>query len=227
MLLRHLVLVALLSFESVSAGIYGTSPVADTVLSAGRMATVQWINDHSQPSLSDMSPITIELYVGEAYVATLADEVEPTDLSKDVWISPSWRHNGSDYHIRFICPRPPLTVYTADFTITDMASIYPLDGLTIDAHNESVPTVTYITPELTLVLPDSTIVSTLKPTPVTMQPTATPPPLSVQEDQSRASIQTSLASAALGKRPPLDMERLKFRFVSIFWPALVGISMAL
>ncbi|KAI0646237.1 hypothetical protein C8Q79DRAFT_961678 [Trametes meyenii] len=224
---RYLFLGALLSLESVSAGIYGTSPVADTVLSAGRMATVQWVNDHNKPSLSDMSPIKIDLYVREAYVATLADDVDPTSLSRDVWISPSWRHNGSDYHIRFICPYPPLTVYTADFTITDMASIYPLDGLTIDAHNESVPIVTYITPELTLVLPDATVVSTLKPTPVTMQPTGTPPPLSTVEDQSRAIIQTSLASAALGKRPALDVERLKFRLVSIFWPALVGISMAL
>ncbi|KAI0777580.1 hypothetical protein BD413DRAFT_517992 [Trametes elegans] len=221
---RLLVTVALLSVQSVLAAIYGTNPVADTVLSAGRVATIQWVNDHRKPSIKDMGPIKIDLFVGQTFVATLADEVNPTDMSTDVWISPAWRHNASDYNIRFICHDPPSTVYSADFTITDMASLFPLDGPTIDAHNESSPVVTYMTPRLTLVLPDATVVSMLKPTPVMARATATAPPLSIAEDDPRTITQ---AGAALGKRSTLDMERLKFRLVSIFWPALVGISMAL
>ncbi|KAI0360775.1 hypothetical protein OH77DRAFT_1418783 [Trametes cingulata] len=226
-MLRRLVLLALVSLQSVKAAIYGTNPVASTVLSAGRIATVQWVNDRTEPSLSEMGPIKIDLFVGDTFVTTLADQVDPTSRSVDVWISPSLRHNGSDYHMRFICQQPPLTVYTADFTITDMASIYPLDGLTIDAHNETAPSVTYITPMLTLVLPGATIVSTLKPTPVTMRPTSTAPPLSIEEDDRPTNTQTGAAVATLGKRPTIDMERFKFRMVFIFWPALVGISMAL
>ncbi|KAI0330670.1 hypothetical protein GY45DRAFT_1323424 [Cubamyces sp. BRFM 1775] len=174
-----------------------------------------------------MGPVDIELYVGESYVTTLASGVDPRSLSTDVWISPSLRHNGSDYHMRFKCHQPPLTIYTADFTITDMATIFPLDGLTIDAHNESAPMVTYITPKLTLVLPDATLVSTLKPTPVTMRPTATAPPLTIEEDDSHPSVQTGAAASTLGKQSMFDMERFKFRLVFIFWPALVGITMAL
>ncbi|KAI8986855.1 hypothetical protein BD414DRAFT_461297 [Trametes punicea] len=224
---RLLVLAALLSAQCVSAGIYGTNPVSDTVLSAGRIASVTWRDDSSKPSVREMGPVKIDLYVGESYVTTLADDVDPQSLSADVWISPSLGHNGSDYHMRFICQQPPLTVYTADFTIINMANIYPIDGLTIDAHNESAPTITYITPELTLVLPDATVVSTLKPTPVTMRPTATAPPLTIEEDEPYAPAQTGAAVATAGKRPTIDMERLKFRLVFIFWPALVGISMAL
>ncbi|CDO77548.1 hypothetical protein BN946_scf184912.g47 [Trametes cinnabarina] len=228
-MLRLLALVALLSVHCAQAGIYGTSPVANTVLSAGRIATVTWRDDQNEPSISEMGPVKLDLYVGESLVMTLADDLDPASGSADVWITPSLRHNGSDYHMRFICQDPPLTVYTADFGITDMANMAPLDGLDIGAHNESAPTVTYVTPMLTLVLPDATVVSTLKPTPVTMRPTPTAPPYTVEEDDEPHALpaQTGAAVATLGKRPTLDMERIKFRLVFIFWPALVGISLAL
>lgn len=127
-------------------------------------------------------------------------------------------------HMRFICQHPPVTAYTAEFTITDMATIYPLDGLSIDAHDEDAPTVTYITPALTLVLPDATIVSMLKPTLVTLRPSATAPPLSTEQADRPSGLQKGAAMATL---PTLDIERFKFRIVFIFWPALVGISMAM
>lgn len=69
LMFRHLFWSTLLLANCVSAGIYGTYPVADTVLSAGRVANVEWTNDHSKPSLTDMGPVNIDLYVGE--VATL------------------------------------------------------------------------------------------------------------------------------------------------------------
>ncbi len=64
-MLRHLFWSTLLLANYVSAGIYATYPVADTVLSAGRVATVEWTNDHSKPSITDMGPVNIDLYVGE------------------------------------------------------------------------------------------------------------------------------------------------------------------
>ncbi|KAH9846384.1 hypothetical protein C2E23DRAFT_853037 [Lenzites betulinus] len=226
-MLRHVLFLTSLLAHCVWAGIYGTWPVADTVLSAGRVTTIEWINDHRKPSIDAMGPIKIVLYVGENAVATLADHVDPASLAANVWISPALGHNGSDYHIRFICQDPPVAVYTADFTIIDMASISPMDGLTTDAHNESAPTVTYITPQLTLVLPDATVVSTLKPTPITMRPTATAPPLSFEKDGWHPELPIGAAMSMLGKRSTFDAERFKFQLVFVFWPALVGVTMAL
>ena len=133
--------------------------------------------------------------------------------------------------MRFICQRPPLTIYTADFTITGISSLSPLDVPAIDAHNNSNPNIVYVTPELTLVLPDTTVVSTLKPTPSTVQASSTPPSITTLEDDGLnvpgSRQRNGPVVFGLCKRPTVDLERLKFRFVFIFWPTLVGISMAL
>lgn len=46
------------------AGIYGTSPVANTVWTAGRMYSVTWTDDKNQPKLDKLGPLSIELYSG-------------------------------------------------------------------------------------------------------------------------------------------------------------------
>lgn len=46
------------------AGIYGTSPVANTVWTAGRMYSVTWTDDKTQPKLDKLGPLSIELYSG-------------------------------------------------------------------------------------------------------------------------------------------------------------------
>ena len=48
-----------------SARIYPTYPVASTVLSAGRVNTILWKDDGKWPSLYEMGPVTISLYVGQ------------------------------------------------------------------------------------------------------------------------------------------------------------------
>ena len=58
--------VALLLVVSVSAGLYGTTPVASTVWSAGRSQTVTWTDDKSVPHLEQLGPIDIELFSGES-----------------------------------------------------------------------------------------------------------------------------------------------------------------
>ena len=46
------------------AGIYGTSPVASTVWTAGRSESVKWTDDKSHPKLSQLGPLDIRLYSG-------------------------------------------------------------------------------------------------------------------------------------------------------------------
>ncbi|KAI0717446.1 hypothetical protein C8T65DRAFT_805148 [Cerioporus squamosus] len=226
--------VALLVASLVSANIYPTTPYSDTVFNAGRMNTVEWMDDGTEPSVQDMGLLKIDLYVFETHIATLADLIEPSSLSQDVWISPSWLHNGSDYHIRIICEDPSITVYTADFTITGMTNLYPFGGPSTTDNNNTDPNVVYVTPMLTLVLPESTIVSALKPTPSTLSPSGTAPSESTLEDEGFHSrmrgpgqLQSGAAAAGIRKRPTVNLEYLKFQSVFIFWPTLIGIAMAL
>ena len=110
-----------------------------------------------------------------------------------------------------------------------MSSLAPLSGPTIDAHNESAKSISYVTPKLTIVLPNATTTSTLEPMPATTtEPLMTAPPISsLDGGQHMAHGKTGSAAAGLRKRPTVDLERLKFRFVFIFWPTLIGITMAL
>lgn len=58
------VLVAAFSV-SVSAGLFGTSPVATTVWSAGRSHPVTWTDDKSSPHLKQLGSMDIMLYSGD------------------------------------------------------------------------------------------------------------------------------------------------------------------
>ena len=49
---------------SVSAGLYGTYPVANTVWSAGRSQTITWMDDKSSPHLKDLGLLDIHLMSG-------------------------------------------------------------------------------------------------------------------------------------------------------------------
>ncbi|KAI0916196.1 hypothetical protein AcW1_009966 [Taiwanofungus camphoratus] len=167
------------------------------------------------------------------YVATLAKDVDPTSRSQKVWISPTWGPNGSDYHMRFICDDPPITVYSAEFTLTDMSDTRPYDGAE-QAMTQSAPTDTSPASISTAMLKfgplNTTMVSTSTST-ITRPSTAatgTPPPISDQnEDPYIKNKKTGASSGSLWKRTAVDLERIKFRVVFILWPALVGITMAL
>jgi hypothetical protein len=48
-------------FELVFANIYVTNPVASTTYTPGQLATLQWTDDSTQPSLSKLGNVTVEL----------------------------------------------------------------------------------------------------------------------------------------------------------------------
>lgn len=116
MLLR-LALATLLATRTVSASLFPTFPTARSVLGAGRLITLRWIDDEEWPSIYIMGPCRIDLFVGyvsrwvskacgnhdryysmrsQTYVTNLAEDVDPKFRAADVWVSPAWRHNGSN-----------------------------------------------------------------------------------------------------------------------------------
>lgn len=56
--------VTLACVSSALAGLYGTSPVANTVWTAGRSESVTWIDDKFHPHLDQLGPLNIALYSG-------------------------------------------------------------------------------------------------------------------------------------------------------------------
>ncbi len=107
-----------------------------------------------------------------------------------------------------------------------MSNLPPLDGPTIDTHNESALSIAYVPPKLTVTLPTTT--STVKAIYSPSQPSGFAPPISsLETDPGMQPSKAGSAAAGLRKRPTVDLERLKFRFVFIFWPTLIGITMAL
>ena len=133
-------------------------------------------------------------------------------------------------YVRFSCKTAAISVYTAFFTILDMASLSPasMSNQTADMSDG------FYTPYLTLVLPNATIVSTLAPQRTSTRPSPTAPPVSTDDEntylhahepQSNNAARGSWIGNSLGRR--IDFERLKFRLVFIIWPALVGITMAM
>ncbi|OCH84793.1 hypothetical protein OBBRIDRAFT_785709 [Obba rivulosa] len=239
MLVIYALAVALATALSANANIYATYPVASSVMGAGRSATVSWINDNSKPALQDMGPVKVELYTGnDTYVTTLADGVDPTSRAQQIWIAPTWARDGSDYYIRFVCEKPPLSVYTARFTITNMdGDPAPASGghLGSGANNAAAASLIGPTPML------GAASSTIGPTASAQRssagsPTSTSPAQTQNSNQNKNGSsdensvngrKTGAGTGIVGRRTTVDLERVKFRLVFILWPALVGITMAL
>ncbi|KAH9925794.1 uncharacterized protein B0H18DRAFT_1008394, partial [Fomitopsis serialis] len=233
-MLRLSVCTLVLFVSSATAGLYPTRPIASTVLSAGRMSTITWINDDTQPSLSQMGPVRIDLFSGDDnYVATLAQNVEPTRRSKSVWISPTLGPNGSDYHLRFICEDPPMTVYTAGFTLSAMDDTPP--------YHRSSRAETRSTTYSALENNATSSFSTFSAAPTSMNISASssyssrPSSSSLSSSYAvptstsntyRQKAHSSTGSSGSWKRNTVDTERLKFRLVFVLWPLLVGMTMA-
>ena len=136
----------------------------------------------------------------------------------------------SPSYIRFNCKHAAVSVYTAFFTILDMASLMPAS---MSNQTTLAPDDLY-TPYLTIVLPNTTSVTTLAPTRASARPSPTASPVSADDEnaylhahdpQSNSAIGGSSFGSSLGRR--IDLERLKFRLVFIIWPAVVGITMAI
>jgi len=213
-------LLALACLKFVSSSLYPTRPIADTTFISGQLASITWIDDNThKPQLLQMGPLKIDLYAGKhTYVKTLANNVSPGARSLNVTLPTNLSAYGSAYTLRFTSKRPaPLTVYTALFTIIDNATAFELNPISTANINGTQLL-------LTLVLPSSTIVSELTPTPsFAASSTVVANPLPSSSDGLNRVLNGGVSTT--GKR--FDMEKFKFRLVFIVWPALIGLSMAM
>ncbi|KAF9238270.1 hypothetical protein BU15DRAFT_75424 [Melanogaster broomeanus] len=106
----------------VSASIYPTQPIQDTVWSADRPALATWLDDGKYPTLDVMGPCQILLYRDvDTYLTTLASDVDPQALSQQVTVPGNLLHAGSRYTLQFVTDSDVsngTSIYTADFSIT-------------------------------------------------------------------------------------------------------------
>ncbi|KAI0064773.1 hypothetical protein BV25DRAFT_1799959 [Artomyces pyxidatus] len=204
------------------ASLYPTQPVANTVLAAGRIVTVEWMDDGKSPALGDLPHLRLELLGhGDTLITTIAPDVDPTSLSHQVWISPSLGGNSSDYYFRFAAENPQTSFYTSRFTLTGMAGSNASTAAASDGTTGAV--VPLLLPNMTTAPP----ATSARPTSATMRSftmsSVVGPPTSLPSGNSTGKEEKKQASS--GER--VDVEKLKFRLVFILWPALMGISMAL
>lgn len=54
-----------------NAILYPVLPVANSVFSGGSQNTISWIDDGSKPSLADLGPLSMDLYVDKASTVSI------------------------------------------------------------------------------------------------------------------------------------------------------------
>ncbi|TFK50501.1 hypothetical protein OE88DRAFT_1808811 [Heliocybe sulcata] len=223
-------LLVLATSSLASAAFYPTQPIADTVYSAGHAAFISWTDDGPRPHLGNMGNVSIDLYGQDEYLATLAEAVPPTSKSVKVHIPPNIGSSRPDYILRFVCKDPPLTIYTANFRIRPTPPTSSLStSQASDTQSRLAPTPTNNMQPffLTLVTPNSTVVSELPP-----RPTPTPVTTFYAGDErydtpsGPGELQPKTKFSA-SRSAVVDLEKLKFRIVFILWPALMGITMSI
>ncbi|KAG1786916.1 uncharacterized protein HD556DRAFT_1247500 [Suillus plorans] len=215
-----ILLLALLT--PVSASLYPTQPIQNTVYYAGQTALTGWIDDGTYPLLNNMGGITIQLYCdSDTYLATLATNVSPGVKSYQLDIPRSLvqLHTGSNFTLRYLTSIPyDMVIYSADFGIVVQGDSLPTPT-NASASSRSTSQNLFFqathTPSLSLA-PSESGTSASTSTPGSVIPPLRPGDVGTIDQPSRNS--------AAGR---IDIEKLKFRVVFILWPALLGVTMAL
>ncbi|KAG1874816.1 hypothetical protein F4604DRAFT_1955217 [Suillus subluteus] len=211
----------LLTLRLVSASLYPTQPIQNTVYYSGQSALTSWIDDGTYPPLSDMGGITIQLYCdSDTYLATLAKNVSAGARSCPLDIPRSVVYDGSNFTLRYITNTPyDMIIYSADFRIVVQGDSLPT---VTNTSASSVANSTTTTSENLFFQATNTPSSSSGPTP---SPTNIAiPPLRPGDVGNIDQPSRSSSSSAAGR---IDIEKLKFRVVFILWPALLGVTMAL
>lgn len=130
--------VLLLAAASPALGnLFMTSPVASTSWTAGQQATISWKDDGASPSLADLGPCKVSVYVGSQTQQTLIQEVVPSvDVSttSSIVFTPdgSKGENGAFYFIRIESlsakdaknPQYPAQAFSSKYTMSGMTGSF-------------------------------------------------------------------------------------------------------
>ncbi|KAN0082480.1 hypothetical protein V8E55_008275 [Tylopilus felleus] len=213
----------------VSACVFATQPVQATVWSADTPMLVSWIEDWKYPVLSEMGPLDIGLWSNaDTYVTSLASGVDPTTKAR--WVTvPGWAvKQGSKYTLQFTTRTPIATVvYSADFGIVPANTTSgTVAGTSALATHSGTGNVTEAGSGLKTVPASTGSVSRTTTTSGqfgSTTPSGVPPPSGAIPG---GGLSAGQRAASAGRRG-VDVEKLKFRFVFVIWPVLMGITMAL
>ncbi|KAJ6482537.1 hypothetical protein C8R45DRAFT_1215308 [Mycena sanguinolenta] len=209
----------LLAFSSslwklAQASLYPTHPTADTSLTPGTWVNFTWIDKRDQrPYLSEIGSMRIDLCNTDGtLVATLARRVSPVARRHLVQIPQNLAlsRTAPEFVVQFISAYPILITWTANFEILSLITDSVVSYSELDD-----PTTDEL---LTLVLPTTTLVTTL--TPAAVVPAVATVVAGPLPDDGAAGAGVYQPS---GANPSKDSITLVF----VVWPALVGISMAL
>jgi hypothetical protein len=122
--------------------------------------------------------------------------------------------------MRFVCGKPPLTIYTSDFTINNMTGSVPSAAPLVIQPSKTTQGPFVTVPLLTLVLPNATVVSHLATT--SSMSAATTVLASTPGDKGESQARNNGET-----RKWVESDKMKFRLVFILWPTLIGLTMAL
>lgn len=143
--------------------------------------------------------------------------------------------------MRFTCEDPPLTIYTADFTVTAMDDTPRYQGSeNAVADSEASIGTSYATPSATTAtysLPtmysqlytssSSAVSSTPSMTRVSSTSVNTASAASTGTGNPYMNKAKTGAGGGSWMRTSVDLERVKFRLVFVLWPVLIGLTLAL
>ncbi|KAI0332183.1 hypothetical protein GY45DRAFT_505723 [Cubamyces sp. BRFM 1775] len=117
--------------------LFMTSPVASTSWAAGQQQTISWKDDGSSPSLADLGPCTISVYVGsqtqQTLVQAIANNVDVSTTSSVVFTpDANAGENGAYYFIRVESvnfkdpnnPQYPAEAFSSKYTMTGMTGTF-------------------------------------------------------------------------------------------------------
>ncbi|KAJ3782568.1 hypothetical protein GGU10DRAFT_389773 [Lentinula aff. detonsa] len=225
----------LYEFHIISARLYPTRPVSGTVYHCGKCDPITWMDDGKNPSMQNLGLLTVDLYCKDQYVFTI-EQADP-DAEMLMFCPPSphdfqWPQGCNAYTLLFNGDNPSenQTIYTHDFRISGTSRAAKVEFM-----NHTIAG----NPALRTALGVGSQTLTISPTTSVSQVPTSTTPASLTDERHRSDTSATtiyadpLTSTDRSHRNgasftrSIDMEKLKFRFVFIVWPALIGISMAL
>ncbi|KAG6860121.1 hypothetical protein C0995_015501 [Termitomyces sp. Mi166 len=213
-LLRVVVFASLLRRNAVLASVYPTHPVAKTQFFSGKPELITWRDDSRRPYLEDMPNMKIELWNNTEYIATLAKHVHPADQSHTVSIPPKLQ-TGSQYALVFKTTNPPMSFWSADFTIISESQnyIFPARPAVVNATTTTLPSSSSSSSSTVSSTLDSSTAPTPHPNPVGARPGG---PYRDGGDESKRNAATKL-----------ELNTIQLRALVILVATFVGASIAL
>ncbi|KAI5118369.1 hypothetical protein M0805_008697 [Coniferiporia weirii] len=217
------------------AGLFPTQPIAKTIFYSGAWNNVTWIDTESKPHLHELGGMLMELWTDAdldhsampKYVTTLASEVDPRAMYRNVYFPSEPCGKAPKFVIRFLSATAPKAIYTADFHIScnGTASSDKLrQGPPANASTLSVSSSSATGSMSMSGLPNGGNNDLVT---VTMETTASSSPTLAPSGSMNSDAATTVENDALGRGRHVRRTNTQFNVIFVFFPALFGLALAL